>query len=94
MSGRLRHLRVVGSAQEDPTSEPSPIQDRDQMPQPKRVDSTADVEAAAKAVSDELARDIRGRQESIAGKRRRAQLNQGLLQRRVQGSRTDPKSKP
>lgn len=62
------------------------------MPQPKRVDSTADVEGAAKAASDELALEIRERQEAVARKRRRAGLNQALLQRRVQGRRVAKKS--
>lgn len=49
----------------------------------QRVDSTADVEAAAKAVSPELARDIRERQEEVARKRRRAAANSDLLNRRI-----------
>ena len=36
------------------------------------IDTSADVEAAASAISSDLARDIRSRQESIATKRSRA----------------------
>jgi hypothetical protein len=83
---------MTSGAQRDPTDRPDNPQELD-MPQPKRVDSTADVEGAAKVVSEDLARDIRSRQESIAGKRRRVQLNTGLLQRRVQKLRIGSKPK-
>ena len=81
MSGSVRRLRVADGAARPSQETPEPSK----MPQPKRVDSTADVEGAAEAASTSLAGEIRTRQESIASKRRRAQLNQGLLQRRVQG---------
>lgn len=72
----VRHVRVSS-----PTTRHVPRQ----TTKPQKVDTSADVERAARSVSVELATKIRDRQEALANKRRRAQLNQGLLQRRVQG---------
>lgn len=94
MTGNVRHLKPVDrSPRSTSASDESP--EHTLMPQPNRIDSTADMEGALQAADQEFATEVRGRQEAIATKRRRAQLNQGLLQRSVQGaSKPPPRPKP
>ncbi len=55
------------------------------MPDP--VDIITDFDRGADRLPSELADKLRGRQRAVAGKRRRAQLNEGLLRFRVRGWR-------
>jgi hypothetical protein len=51
------------------------------------VDIITNFEKGAERVPSEIAKKLRGRQRAVAGKRRQAQLNEGLLRFRVRGWR-------
>jgi hypothetical protein len=51
------------------------------------IDILTDFERGAERIPPDVAERLRGRQRAVAGKRRRAQLNESLLRFRVRGRR-------
>jgi hypothetical protein len=51
------------------------------------VDILTSFEKGAERLPSDLAKKLRGRQRAVAGKRRHAQLNEGLLRFRIRGWR-------